>query len=95
MAATEWRTVQFFLSPRGVFEVEIDLNSDDVRCTCPGFDSRNVCKHTRQVIAKAKRNGGVYPLKVSSRATQQESSHANDSSETFREFVIKYGYVEV
>jgi len=94
MAAAEWRTVQFFLSPRGVFEVEIDLGSDEVRCTCPGFESRTVCKHTRTVVSRAKRNNGVYPLKVSSRASQKESDAAQESNESFRDFVIKYGYIE-
>mgnify|MGYP006268058613 CR=1 FL=1 len=95
MTTPEWRTVQFFLSPRGVYEVSIDLNSDNIFCTCPAFDNRNVCKHTRTVTARARRNGGIYPLKVSSRATDDESLAANESEESFREFVIKYGHVEV
>jgi len=94
MAKSEWRTVQFFLSPRGVFEVEIDLNSDNVRCTCSGFETRNLCKHTRMVVARAKRNDGIYPLKVSSRASKKESDAAQESTESFRDFVIKYGYIE-
>jgi hypothetical protein len=95
MAKSEWRTVQFFLSPRGVFEVSIDIEGDDVRCTCPGFESRNICKHSRAVISRATKNDGVYPLKVSSRAPAHETASATSSAETFREFVIKYGYIEV
>jgi len=95
MAKADWRTVQFFLSPRGVFEVEIDLESEDVRCTCPGFVSRNVCKHSRTVVSRAQKNDGTYPLKVSDRASKAEISTATRSSEAFREFVVKYGYIEV
>jgi len=95
MAKQEWRTVQFFLSPRGVFEVEVDLESDNVRCTCPGYEARKACKHVRTVSARAEKNDGVYPLKISSRAPAHESANALNSPDTFREFVIKYGYVEV
>lgn len=91
----EWRTVQFFLSARGVFEVEIDLESDGVRCTCPGFQSRNVCKHSRIVVKKADENRGVYPLQISAKASANETKHATDSNESFREFVVKYGKIEV
>ena len=95
MAKADWRTVQFFLSARGVFEVEIDLESDDVRCTCPGYSARGACKHSRFVVARAKENNGVYPLKISSRAPTDEAKNANESQDTFREFVVKYGKIEV
>ncbi len=95
MAKADWRTVQMFLSSRGIFEVEIDLESDNVKCTCPGFQARNVCKHSRLVVSKARTNGGIYPLQVSSKATVSETNRANMSSESFRDFVIKYGKIEV
>jgi hypothetical protein len=95
MAKADWRTVQFFLSARGVFEVEIDLESDEVRCNCPGYEARGACKHSRFVVSKAKENDGVYPLKVSSRASDDETKTANNSTELFREFVVKYGKIEV
>lgn len=95
MAKAEWRTVQFFLSARGVFEVKIDLASDDVECTCPGFTARGACKHTRFVIGKARENNGTYPLKISTRAPMSESKAINSSTELFREFVVKYGKIEV
>lgn len=95
MAKAEWRTVQFFLSARGVFEVQIDLTSDDVTCTCPGFEARGSCKHTRFVVSKARENNGTYPLKISTRAPMSESKAINSSTELFREFVVKYGKIEV
>lgn len=95
MAKSEWRSVQFFLSARGVFEVKIDLESDDVHCSCPGFEARSVCKHSRFVVEKAKSNNGTYPLKVSTRAPMSEIKNITDSEEAFRKFVIKYGKIEV
>ena len=95
MAKAEWRTVQMFLSIRGIFEVEIDLESDEVRCNCPGFIARNVCKHSRMVVDKARENGGIYPLQVSSKAPTTETKVANSTPEAFRDFVIKYGKIEV
>ncbi|NDA61959.1 MAG: hypothetical protein EBX50_07945 [Chitinophagia bacterium] len=95
MAKAEWRTVQFFLSARGIFEVKIDLTSDGVECTCPGYEAKGACKHTRYVVAKAKENNGVYPLKISTRAPMSENKAINNSEELFREFVLKYGKIEV
>lgn len=95
MAKSEWRTVQFFLSARGIFEVKIDLASDGVECNCPGYLAKEVCKHTRYVVAKAKENNGVYPLKVSTRAPMSGTEAINNSEQLFREFVLKYGKIEV
>jgi len=95
MAKSDWRTIQFFLSVRGVFEVQIDLESDSARCNCPAFVARNVCKHSRYVVEKIKGNNGIYPMKVSSRASQEEIKRANESSNAFREFVVNYGKIEV
>jgi len=95
MAKADWRTVQFFLSPRGVFEVEIDLESEGVRCSCPGFSARKVCKHSRVVVDRAQKNDGTYPLRVSDRASELEITSSTKSSENFRKFVVKYGYIEV
>jgi hypothetical protein len=95
MAKSGWRTAQIFLSARGIFEVDVSMESDDIRCTCPGFVSRSRCKHSIHVLKVAEKNGGTYPIKVSSRATSSESEHAHDSYESFREFVIKFGKIEV
>jgi hypothetical protein len=95
VAAAEWRTVQLFLSTRGVFEVEVDLSSRDVRCTCPNYNARKACKHASLVTERMDKNGGTYPLKVSSKAPADEATRANESAEEFRDFVVHYGKVEV
>lgn len=95
MAGSDWRTVQIYLSEDGVYEVEVDIESSALRCTCSQYEVRNSCKHTRKVEAKMKSNGGNYPVQISSRATAAETRKANRSSKEFREFVIKYGKVEV
>jgi hypothetical protein len=94
MAASEWRTVQMFLSLSGVYEVEIDINNTVAKCSCPGFASRGSCKHVRLIMDRIDENGGTYPLKVSSKAPQGAANEANESREAFRNFVIKYGKVE-
>jgi hypothetical protein len=57
-----WRTVQLFISSQGagVFEVEVDTDSKDVRCNCPVFTKNAFCKHTSFVENKMKYNNGNY-----------------------------------
>lgn len=96
MAKSDWRTIQFFLSTRGVFEVQIDLESDGARCNCPEFISKDSCKHSRYVVSKIKGNNGIYPMKVSSRASKEEIKRANQSTaDEFREFVVNFSKIEV
>lgn len=92
---SEWRTLQLFLSTRGVFEVELNMDDSQLRCTCPGFVNRNYCKHSRWVQSKMRSNGGTYPMHVSTRAPAVEARKAHKSPEAFREFVLKYGKIEV
>ena len=95
MAKPEWRTVQIYLSDNGVCEVEVDTSSAGLRCTCPNFDSKGTCKHVRMVNTKMKTNGGIYPVHISNRATKEETEKANESYIQFRNFVIRYGKIEV
>lgn len=94
------RLVQVFLSPAqtpgpGIFEVSTDTDSGDLNCTCPGFKGRSICKHTKFVQARLDSNGGTYPLEISSRATKEDAAKAKQSNESFREFVIRFGRIEV
>jgi hypothetical protein len=84
-----------FLSPRGVFEVELNMSTSSTRCTCPAYAARQFCKHTRWVESRMRNNGGTYPMSVSTRAPAVEATRANKSSAAFREFVVKYGKIEV
>lgn len=96
---SDLRVVQVFLSANntpslGIFEV-CSTPNDDLVCSCPGFTSRKTCKHTKFVRARQEGNNGVYPLEISTRATKEEAEEAAKSNETFRDFVVKYGKIEV
>lgn len=94
------KLVQVFLSQTqtpgpGIFEVSVD---DDNRfyCTCPGYMGRRTCKHVKFVTARVKSNGGdTYPLEFSSRASKDDVEKAKSSKEAFRDFVIRFGKIEV
>jgi hypothetical protein len=93
------RLVQVFLSQNktpgpGIYEVAVDPESV-LHCTCPGYKSRSTCKHVRFVNSRIETNGGTYPLEISSRASTEDAKKAQDSNKEFREFVIKYGRIEV
>lgn len=93
------KLVQVFLSQSqvpgpNIFEV---TSSEDgsLSCTCPGYLGRKTCKHVRFVSARIKTNGGTYPLEISNKATEEEADAAKQSPEAFREFIIKFGKIEV
>jgi hypothetical protein len=54
--SSAWRTVQQFISAQGmgVFEVEVETDTKDIRCTCPVFEKRGSCKHIQFVNDKIK-----------------------------------------
>jgi len=96
---TGMRLIQVFLSQTktpgpGIYEVSGDTQGN-LACTCPGFKGRNTCKHSRFVKSRIESNNGSYPLEISSRATEEEASKAKKSEKDFREFIIKYGRIEV
>lgn len=93
------RLVQVFLSQSqtpgpGIFEVSAD-DPGTLYCTCPGYRGRKTCKHTKFVQARIDSNNGNYPLEISSRATREDALKAKESNDEFREFVIKFGKIEV
>jgi hypothetical protein len=94
------KLVQVFLSQTqtpgpGIYEVSVD-DDNKFYCTCPGFQGRNTCKHVKFVTARVKSNGGDnYPLEFSSRATKDDVVKAKQSKEEFRDFVIRFGKIEV
>jgi uncharacterized Zn finger protein len=95
----EPRLVQVFLSQAtvpgpGIYEVSSTVNGE-LSCTCPGFKSRGSCKHIKFVNNRLENNNGNYPLEISSRATQEDAEKAKLSNEDFREFIIKFGKIEV
>mgnify|MGYP006267415997 CR=1 FL=1 len=97
--ASKPKLMQVFLSQANVpgpniFEVS-GTDEGDLFCTCPGFKGRKNCKHVRFVSARIKNNNGSYPLEISTRATKEEADKAQESTEAFRDFVIKFGKIEV
>lgn len=92
-----WRTVQVFLSSAaaGIFEVEVDIDSKDMRCTCPVWKKSNVCKHTRFVKDRMVYNKGQYSILVPNEVPEESALEANTDSKKFREFVLKYAKIEV
>lgn len=95
----DFRLVQVFLPQNnvpgpGIYEVSVG-DTDEFNCTCPGFSGRAKCKHVSFVKARIETNNGTYPLEISSRATTDDAAKAQKSNKDFREFIIKFGKVEV
>ena len=93
------RLVQVFLSQTstphpGIYEVSVKENGT-LKCTCPGFRARLVCKHVKFVKTRIETNNGTYPLEISHRATDVEADKAKESNVALREFIIKFGKIEV
>jgi hypothetical protein len=99
MQGQETKLIQVFLSQSmtpGPAIYEVCSTSDgDLICSCPGFNGRSSCKHSRFVSARIKTNGGSYPLEISKKATKEEADKAQESTDAFREFIIRFGKIEV
>lgn len=95
--SAEWRILQVFLSPRqpAIYEVELNLDSQEVRCTCPTYKGRQTCRHLKFVKARMDGNDGNYPLMVAEKAESENIEEVMSTPDKFREFVVKYGKVEV
>jgi hypothetical protein len=92
----EWRTIQFFLSEEGVSEVSADImNPSKVRCSCTKFVKSAKCKHVDFIKARMSSSGGAYVLRVPPNVTEEEEEAAFESTDAFRNFVIKYGTPEI
>jgi len=92
----DWRTVQLFLSEDGVAEVQLDAdNSRKVRCNCKSFMSSARCKHVKFVKDQMAENNGHYAVKIPEDIPDDEAFDAMGDAESFRQFIIKYGKVEV
>ena len=90
-----WRTVQVFLSPTGVYEVQLRPDDTNAKCSCPSYKIRNKCKHTDFVTARMAENDGHYAILVPDDVPEDIAEKANETAESFREFVLKYARVEV
>lgn len=99
MQAQDTKLIQIFLSQGvspspAIYEVSTTIDGKLI-CTCPGYSGRGSCKHARFVSARIKNNGGTYPLEISKKATREEAETAQESTDAFRDFIIKFGKIEV
>lgn len=99
LVENDLRVVQVFLSAAykpgpGIYEVTAD-GFGNLYCTCSFFVSNSNCKHCTFVEDKIKDNNGSYPLELLSKATAEEAEQAKLSGISYRDFIIKYGKIEV
>ena len=94
--SSAWRTVQQFISAQGagVFEVEVETDTKETRCTCPVYAKRDSCKHIQFVNDKIKYTGH-YSIMVPNEVPEEMALEANSDPDKFREFVVKYAKIEV
>lgn len=94
--STQWRTVQQFISAQGVgiFEVELDTETKETRCNCPVWEKKKTCKHVAFVNHKIQTKGH-YSITVPIEIPEELAIEANESPESFREFVVNYAKIEV
>ena len=100
MGESDKRLLQIFISHQsnnpgpGIFEVNTSSNQE-LSCTCPGFAAKSNCKHVALVESRIEAGNGKYPFNFSTKVTTSEIASAMMSEQTFRDFVIKYGKVEI
>ncbi len=99
LMTSEWRVIQLFLPPQDgelhIYEVEMETTTRRVRCNCHAYQAKSTCKHERIVKTRMKQNGGQYPLNLHVNASTHDSSELFKDRQKFREFIIRYGQVEV
>lgn len=69
------------------------MKDTSLTCTCPGFMSRNKCKHTDLVQKRLDDNNGEYPIKVDLNSV--ENFKAIKDLTSFNEFIRTHADVEI
>lgn len=96
LSVIDWRTVQLFLSDDGVHEVQLDIQDNrNIKCTCKRFKTFKKCKHTNWIENEIVEAGGHFSIQIDVEVPEEVADSAFDDAETFRDFVLKYGKVEV
>lgn len=96
--ADDWRTVQVFLSEKGIHEVELNTaKSLRIRCNCASFKRFFPCVHAKYVKEQITKSpdGISYSVSIPDVLDDDESLYALDDPKLFREFILKYGKVLV
>lgn len=92
------RLLQVFMSYKSdtpsIFEVNIDTE-EMLTCTCPGYVSRGVCKHTTYVHDKLDIHDGKYPFNWIKDIEPKEFNAAMKDEDAFRSFIVANAKVEV
>ena len=99
----DWRTIQVFLGKhldkQGAPQIaEVAIHADgpsNIKCTCPVFDKIDYCPHTIKVMKRIEKNNGSFGLLVPEEIPDEVAFNAFTSAESSREFVIKYGKIEI
>ena len=93
------RLIQVFLpktATPGVSIYEVSSDPDGVLyCNCAGYVDKGTCKHVRLVNSRIKENKGTYPLEMIAKSSKEEAEEARASAESFRNYIIKFGKIEV
>lgn len=93
---SEWRTVQFFVSAKGVHEVSLETSrKTKVRCDCPDFKKLYPCSHANYVRKNIVKVGDerVYSISIPEDIDDDYATLALSDPDLFREFVINHGRV--
>jgi hypothetical protein len=94
--ASDWRTVQLFLSEEGVAEVQVDsLQKHVARCDCRSYRMKSKCEHVKYIQKIMEANDGHYTVHIPVEIKDEEAEEAMKNAESFRNFIIKYAKVEV
>lgn len=92
----DWRTIQFFLGPKGVSEIEVNAgNKSYMRCTCKIFSNEGNCSHITFMKNQIKRQNGSLTVILPEDVPNDEIFQAQTNSKAFRQLILKYGIVEV
>lgn len=86
------KTIQFFIGNTGVEEVKVD-EKNKMYCTCEGFISRKRCKHTTWCESQFSKD--TFPIQIDKATPNDAVQKAKESNESFRDFLIRYGKIEV
>jgi len=100
---SNYRTIQVFLNKKlnidGAPEVyEVSIHADgptDIRCSCSTFGNIGYCTHSIKVSKKIEKNNGSFGLLVPENVPDELAHQAFSSSESSREFILKYGKIEI
>ena len=92
-----WRTIQVFISSQaaGIFEVEVNTDTKNIRCSCPVYIKSTTCKHTNFIKQKMRFNNGHYSVQIPTDISENLVIEASETPKAFRDFVLKYAKIEV